>query len=653
MVNGYSHGAPTKSCQSLHPGHGVDKQYGLAPYELRVAHGPNGAVIVSLMSKGVGSSGGAGGNSIPFTGFMLQARLVSDRESIVNGRFSEDRQLSQTRNCNQDIPNTLTHKNGGTKYRVDTTWTAPQNFIGGVIFRATVVQTKSVFWTALDSQAVYITAPVVIQHTTSSTSSSSSSTTGKPNAAYNRQRDHQSEPKQPLPSVNNNNIQSLSTVPRTQASVDSAQYGSRIPYEVCSSKFCMGLPANCVRYRTCNMLLTGMYVMRGDGMVEFEIHADVNKYNANSYYSMGLSTDNKMGEDSVTDCMISDGRPVLRNSVNIGRNNEYLSANEYHSVTVLNTTYNNGLLYCKWRRRRRSTIRGVQYDLKDKQYYLLLAYGLLAGKEDTKDYHTERLATDQTIDMRIVGQLSAAQQSTSFLIKLHGSFMVFAWLGCVSIAIFIARYFKDFWPNDQLFGVKIWFAAHRSLMLSALILILLSSVSIWIHVGTFTMGPHQWFGLASIVIIILNPIGALFRPKPESPKRWIFNWLHFLLGNTGHISAIVALVLAYYLPALQMSQIYLWILIIYILFHVTSHLIMQMYMCDFTRKSKTSDISMQDVPHLKTNNNINNNNNNNFKTKNSLIQLCLMFYIIAVVVLIIGLIVCIYIPQSAVNYVKS
>ncbi len=38
----------------------------------------------------------------------------------------------------------------------------------------------------------------------------------------------------------------------------------------------------------------------------------------------------------------------LKNNVNIGRNNEYLSDNEYHGVTPLNTWYLNGILYCKW-----------------------------------------------------------------------------------------------------------------------------------------------------------------------------------------------------------------------------------------------------------------------------------------------------------------
>lgn len=48
------------------------------------------------------------------------------------------------------------------------------------------------------------------------------------------------------------------------------------------------------------MLLSGGYVSYSDGVVEYEIYADVNKYNGNAYYSMGLSADNKMGEISMS-----------------------------------------------------------------------------------------------------------------------------------------------------------------------------------------------------------------------------------------------------------------------------------------------------------------------------------------------------------------
>lgn len=171
------------------------------------------------------------------------------------------------------LQNTITHRNGASKYKTETSWTPPRGFAGAVIFRCTVVQSKSVFWTALDSQSIQITAFVE----------------PKPNLSYNRQQTPGPVDKQPF-----DNIQS-SSIPQTQSSIEG---NTRIKYEVCEKKFCFGLPVHCVQHRTCNMLVSGGYVPRGDGMVEFEIYADVNKYNGNSYYSMGLSTDDKMGKFS-------------------------------------------------------------------------------------------------------------------------------------------------------------------------------------------------------------------------------------------------------------------------------------------------------------------------------------------------------------------
>ncbi len=167
----------------------------------------------------------------------------------------------------------MTHRTGTPKYKIETSWTPPRSFVGSVVFRATIVQSKSVFWTALDSEPIQVTSNLQ-----------------KPNIAYNKnnaQGDYESNGKQL------DNIQS-SSVPQTQSSIESQ---SRINYDICDKKFCFGLPNNCVKYRSCVMLLSGGYTSLTDGIVEFEIYADVNKYNGNAYYSMGLSTDNKMGEN--------------------------------------------------------------------------------------------------------------------------------------------------------------------------------------------------------------------------------------------------------------------------------------------------------------------------------------------------------------------
>ena len=113
----------------------------------------------------------------------------------------------------------------------------------------------------------------------------------------------------------------------------------------------------------------------------------------------------------------------MLHSINNGKSNEELSETEFHGVTVVNTTYSNGILYCKWRKRRRFTLRGTRFDLKDNKYYVMLAYGRLASLSSTfrrKEPHLDKTVSDSLVDFRLVGFISA--HSKMFLVKLHGKF---------------------------------------------------------------------------------------------------------------------------------------------------------------------------------------------------------------------------------------
>lgn len=35
--------------------------------------------------------------------------------------------------------------------------------------------------------------------------------------------------------------------------------------------------------------------------------------------------------------------------------------------------------------------------------------------------------------------------------------MIFGWIGCVTVAILMARFTRDLWPERKLFGQKYWF----------------------------------------------------------------------------------------------------------------------------------------------------------------------------------------------------
>ena len=89
VVEAYSNGAPVgESCRTLYPGHGVDKQYGRSSYRVSAMRRLNdSSIVVTIYSP-----------TDTFLGFIMQARLYSDREMLVNGAFSTD-QYSRALDC--------------------------------------------------------------------------------------------------------------------------------------------------------------------------------------------------------------------------------------------------------------------------------------------------------------------------------------------------------------------------------------------------------------------------------------------------------------------------------------------------------------------------------------------------------------------------
>lgn len=110
----------------------------------------------------------------------------------------------------------------------------------------------------------------------------------------------------------------------------------------------------------------------------------------------------------------------MLHSLNTGKSNEELAESEFHGDTVVNASYTNGILYCKWRKRRRFTVRGTRYDLKDHHYNILMAYGRMTSMSTfrRKEPHMDKVASDSHVNFRSVGFISA--HSKMFLVKIHG-----------------------------------------------------------------------------------------------------------------------------------------------------------------------------------------------------------------------------------------
>ena len=73
---------------------------------------------------------------------------------------------------------------------------------------------------------------------------------------------------------------------------------------------------------------------------------------------------------------------------------------------------------------------------------------------------------------------------------------------------------------------------------------------------------------------------AYFRPHPETSKRWIFDWLHWFVGNSAYLLGVCTIFLAIELPSAQLKDKNVEIiLIVYIAMHVIVHLLLTFQHC--------------------------------------------------------------------------
>ncbi|KAM3958035.1 putative ferric-chelate reductase 1 homolog [Aphomia sociella] len=534
-------GAPPGACIDQLPRHStIEPQSTVPPYIIltsssQVRQG-------DILNVTVGSPAGA---PVPIGGFILQARNIQNPDTIV-GKFISvpDPEATHIINCrgNND---TVTHSSPNEKPAMTFQWQAPTDFLGGIEFRATVAQTYAMFWRNVESPLVEVVTPDTVITTLPPISTTAGFTPEPPVI-------RESKPK-PV-------IQKLDTI-----------------YEGCAdTKLCFGVPQNCISKGDCKAIVA--VFVAGD-VYTFEIQGTDNP----KYVAAGLSMDNKMGDDSAMECVRNDnGRISLFTSWTYPKSEPYVrrSDSPQDIVQLLESSIIDGKLYCKFRRDTVSVVKGQTFDLANNKYNLMVVSGDSMKDADRVGFHS--IAYEATGEPLALSTVGSAAGASKLLLKLHGSFMLAAWLGTASLGILLARYFKQVWVGRQLGGKDIWFAYHRILMVLTWLLTVCGFILILIEVGGWSTtgdNPHAITGIVTVILCFIQPIGAYFRPHPGTKKRPIFNWLHWLVGNAAHILGIATIFLAVYLQKAELPSWSVYILAAFVVFHVIMHFVLSLIIC--------------------------------------------------------------------------
>jgi hypothetical protein len=343
-TQGYSQGAPSSPevCKGMTPGHvRTAPQKGTHPFsvELESTEVRGGDKLRIKIQEGP---------KIPFKGFLLMGQRLNksglpEETGIPHGFFSPS-QNSQTVNCGGK-DGAVTHVNGDPKHEVTLEWTAP-NEDGEYVILYSIVKDYSTYWVKQKTQPIRV------------------------------KKDWQSE-----------------DGTHDNQGTDLDESAEKIIQEYASgcgkTKGCFGLPEGCLQKSasTCEMFTT----FRSDGSrFLFQIAGKLPTMPENmGHVSVGLSFDQKMGQDSVTGCVMKDryiqvksyynyltkpGDPIhAQNSI---MRNQTAGLDKGISTQQPEGKYVGGVLFCEFARTPfLDSPYEIQktFDLNKDNYYILLA----------------------------------------------------------------------------------------------------------------------------------------------------------------------------------------------------------------------------------------------------------------------------------------
>lgn len=123
-------------------------------------------------------------------------------------------------------------------------------------------------------------------------------------------------------------------------------------------------------------------------------------------------------------------------------------------ATLLNSSYVNGKIHCYVERIENITINGHEFDIDNQAFHIMLIYGDDATTTQILE-HKDREVSSRAIFLQDPANLAGADKP--LLIKLHGCFMIVAWMGTAAVGLVLARYFKSEWSDKKMFGKDFWF----------------------------------------------------------------------------------------------------------------------------------------------------------------------------------------------------
>ncbi|CAH3172489.1 unnamed protein product [Porites evermanni] len=353
------------------------------------------------------------------------------------------------------------------------------------------------------------------------------------------------------------------------------------------TKSCYSEPEDCEGGSDCSYLVTIKPVKGGDGQgevteVEFEISSK------KQWASIGFNSEKKMGGTDALICENINGQVSVEHYVaDKGYGTPTKSNPKPSSLVQLSQKSEGGIISCQFKRNMKDP---DMIDLTE-PLYLVYASGPISG--DTIGKHPPSPNTSpQKVEVAEVVVLTG-EKKDSTLMKAHGCLMVIAWIGFASIGIFMARFTRVAFGDKELLGTKVWFTFHRILMISTVLVTIVGIILIFVYAGRWMPGAHPIIGIIVLVLSVIQPIAAAFRPHPGDDNRYLFNWAHRAGGIFALILAVVTVFLGIciYKDELGLDNSPLYAMIVYCV-GVAFVIAFDIYLSCKKRDHKTASFTM-------------------------------------------------------------
>ncbi|CAF2895201.1 unnamed protein product [Rotaria sp. Silwood2] len=510
IVQSYPYGAPSSTCGSMMPSHGTGSMSCQSNYVIEAnKYQYSSGDTIQITVRGATSSN-------RFKGILLVAKDTSGQNIL--GSWSSTDSSVQVISCSGTSSNGITQTSSTTKSQIQATWSAPSTISSTTLPSVSSTTTAGVPPTTTAGVPPTTTAGVP---PTTTAGVPPTTTAGVPPTAIPTVSQSASTS---IPSVDV--ITTItSQVPSTALNLDWTYFGG----------------------------ITTVTIV-------------TNNLGTSQWFGIGLSLDNRMGDDHVFVCQrLNDDTIQLQRFINPGGYSSptVVAADSNYGGTfkVSRVALNNGVAYCEFtlsnfttttgQRRKRS----ISLLSQSTQYRILSAVGSLDSSNSLAQHSSVSVQT-QMIQLNELGTLTminieGSDDNEAIFLRAHAIIMLFIWMLFVSTGIIIARHFKQSWPTRKLCGKPIWFAVHRSIMIFAAIMTLTAFAAIlkykggtWVSQSLSREFAHSIVGMLVVSAAIIQPIMALFRCHPDHQHRFIFNYAHAIIGMGGLVFSIGTIFLA-------------------------------------------------------------------------------------------------------------